>query len=305
MFVSHIHVLLAAYLMRLAAAAPMGPVNMLAIRRGMMGGWRHTLAFGIGSVAGDLILFSLVLFGGRYLLSDLSPTFRTVLAVIGVIVLLPLGLYFLVRAVKEPLRAYDDAGRRRDEGPVPTHLAADVATGTALTLFNPTTMVYWVGVTANWLPFARSILGANAPGWGIPMAAAGLMTWFTTLTLAIRFMPHRLGPTFFRLVNATLGFILLAFATLCAIVVFSSLKSPAKADSGTTVHDGSNAAPIWKPNCCDGSHLVLQAFHDEFSGIHERTPYFWTDASPDLRNDRRSALSLSLCVSVRPWGARA
>ena len=42
--------------MGLAAAAPLGPVNMLAIRRGMIGGWRHTLACGIGSVAGDLIL---------------------------------------------------------------------------------------------------------------------------------------------------------------------------------------------------------------------------------------------------------
>jgi hypothetical protein len=62
----------------LAAAAPMGPVNMLAIRRGVIGGWRHTLACGIGSITGDLILFSLVLFGGHYLLSDLSnPTLQT------------------------------------------------------------------------------------------------------------------------------------------------------------------------------------------------------------------------------------
>ncbi|HEY5175575.1 MAG TPA: LysE family transporter [Terriglobales bacterium] len=86
-FVSYVHVLSAAFLMGLAAAAPMGPVNMLAIRRGLIGGWRHTLACGIGSVTGDLILFSLVLLGGHYLFSDLSnPTLHTVLAAIGVIV---------------------------------------------------------------------------------------------------------------------------------------------------------------------------------------------------------------------------
>jgi len=91
-FVSYIHVLSAGFLMGLAAAAPMGPVNMLAVRRGVIGGWRHTLACGIGSVTGDLILFSLVLLGGHYLFSDLSnPTLQTVLAAIGVIVLLPLG----------------------------------------------------------------------------------------------------------------------------------------------------------------------------------------------------------------------
>src|SRR5208282_2479074 len=109
-FVSYIHVLLAAFLMGLAAAAPMGPVNMLAIRRGMIGGWRHTLACGIGSVTGDLILFSLALLGGHYLLSDLSnPRLRTVMEILGVVFLLPLGIYFLFRTVKDPQRAYASA----------------------------------------------------------------------------------------------------------------------------------------------------------------------------------------------------
>jgi len=89
-----------------SAAAAMGPVNMLASHRGLIGGWRHTLACGVGSVTGEFILFSLVLLGGHYLFSDLfNPTLQTVLAAIGVIGLLPLGIYFLVRAVKGPLRA--------------------------------------------------------------------------------------------------------------------------------------------------------------------------------------------------------
>ena len=219
-FLSDIHVLAAAFFMGLAAAAPMGPVNMLAIRRGMIGGWRRTLACAIGSIAGDLILFFLVLLGGHYLLSDLSnPTLQIVLEAIGVVVLLPLGLYFLVRAVREPLRAYTRARKRWDKSNVPARLVADVAAGIALTVFNPLTVVYWVGVTSSWLPFAHSIFGSKAPGWGILMVAAGLMTWFTTLIVVVRFIPHGIGPTFFRLVNAAFGIILLGFATFCAIVV--------------------------------------------------------------------------------------
>ena len=219
-FISYIHVLSAAFLMGLAAAAPMGPVNMLAIRRGLIGGWRHTLACGIGSVTGDLILFSLVLLGGHYLFFDLSnPTLRTVLAAIGVIVLLPLGIYFLVRTIKDPLRAYASARQHWDDGTVPAHLVAEFADGTGLTIFNPLTTVYWVGVTSNWLPFAHSVLGYSAPGWGILMAAAGLMTWFTALVVVVRFIPQRIGPIFFRLVNAILGLILLGFATFCATVL--------------------------------------------------------------------------------------
>jgi threonine/homoserine/homoserine lactone efflux protein len=217
---SYVHVLSAAFLMGLAAAAPMGPVNMLAIRRGVIGGWRHTLACGIGSITGDLTLVSLILFGGDYLFPDLSnPTLQTVLAAIGAIVLLPLGIYFLVRAVKEPLRAYASARQHWDEGTVPGHLVAAVANAAALTIFNPFTIVYWVGVTSNWLPFAHSVLGNSTPGLGILMVASGLMTWFTALTVIVRFIPHRIGPNFFRLVNAIFGLILLGFATFCAIVL--------------------------------------------------------------------------------------
>jgi L-lysine exporter family protein LysE/ArgO len=222
--VPYIHVLSAAFLMGLAAAAPMGPVNMLAIRCGVIGGWRHTLACGIGSITGDLFLFSLVLLGGDYLLPDLSnPTLQAVLAAMGAIVLLPLGFYFLVRTVKEPLRAYESARQRWDEGTVPGHLITEVTHAAALTIFNPLTIAYWVSVTSNWLPFAHSVLGYSAPGFGILMATAGLMTWFTALTIIVRFMPHRIGPNFFRLVNAILGLILLGFATFCAIVLSSHL----------------------------------------------------------------------------------
>jgi threonine/homoserine/homoserine lactone efflux protein len=218
--VPYIHVLSAAFLMGLAAAAPMGPVNMLAIRRGVIGGWRHTLACGIGSITSDLILFSLVLFGGDYLFPDLSnPTLQVVLVAMGAIVLLPLGIYFILRAVKEPLRAYASARQHWDEGTVPGHLIAEVADAAALTIFNPLTIAYWVAVTSNWLPFAHSVLGYSAPGLGILMATAGLMTWFTALTVIVRFVPHRIGPNFFRLVNAILGLILLGFATFCAIVL--------------------------------------------------------------------------------------
>ncbi len=218
--VSYIHVLSAAFLMGLAAAAPMGPVNMLAIRRGLIGGWRHTLACGIGSVTGDVILFSLVLLGGHFFFSDLSnPTLRIVLAALGVIVLLPLGTYFIIHAVKEPLQAYTTARKRWDKENVPSHLIGEVADCAAMTLFNPLTIVYWVGVTANWLPFAHFVLGRSAPFLGILLAAAGLMTWFTALIVLVRFLPQRIGPLFFRLVNAILGLILLRFATFCATIL--------------------------------------------------------------------------------------
>ena len=69
-------------------------------------------------------------------------------------------------------------------------------------------------------PLAHLVLGYGAPGWGILMAAAGLMTWFTALIAVVRFIPHRIGPIFFRFVNAIFGPILLGFATFCTIVLY-------------------------------------------------------------------------------------
>jgi len=52
------------------------------------------------------------------------------------------------------------------------------------------------------------------------MVAAGLIAWFAGLTVAVRAIPRRIGPIFFRLANGILGLILLGFAVFCAILVY-------------------------------------------------------------------------------------
>ena len=42
---------------------------------------------------------------------------------------------------------------------------------------------------------------------------------YGALTVIVRFIPHCIGPNFFRLINAILGLILLGFATFCTIVL--------------------------------------------------------------------------------------
>jgi threonine/homoserine/homoserine lactone efflux protein len=206
--------------MGLAAAAPMGPVNMMAIRRGVVGGWRHTVACGLGSAFGDLVLCSLALLGGHYFLPVLfNPTLQIILAAIGAVILLPAGAYFLTLAIKESRRAYNAARRRWSEGPLPARLAAESAEAAALTVFNPLTMLYWVGVSSSWLPFAYPVLGARASVWGILTAGTGLMVWFAALIIVVRFIPHRIDTVFFRLANAILGLILFSFATYCSVVL--------------------------------------------------------------------------------------
>jgi uncharacterized membrane-anchored protein len=51
------------------------------------------------------------------------------------------------------------------------------------------------------------------------VAIAGMMSWFTALIVVVRFIPHRIGPDLFRLVNTILELILLGFATFFAIIL--------------------------------------------------------------------------------------
>jgi threonine/homoserine/homoserine lactone efflux protein len=223
-FVSYIHVLLAAFLMGLAASAPMGPVNMMAVRRGVVGGSRHTFACGIGAIAGDLILFSLALLAGHYLSRELSSSkLQIILATLGLIVLLPVGIYFIAMATKDPKRAYRRARREWGKGPVTAHLVGEAAKALALTVFNPLTILYWLAVASSWLPLANSVLGRRAPLWGILMAGAGMTSWFYGLNRLVHLVPSRISAIFFRLVNIILGIVLIGLATFCAIALFRHL----------------------------------------------------------------------------------
>lgn len=215
MFLTWLQVSVWVFGLGFAAAAPIGPVNMVAIHRGVVGKWSHTLACGLGSMLVDLTCFLLVLLGGQHLLWYLhQATIQDFLATLGALILLPLGVLFLVKMFRYDLRRMVRARRKMRESP-PRHLWTDVGTGMLLTIINPATPIYWAGVGAPWVAAAQPVFGATTMWWGLLGAASGLATWFCILTALVRFTPNRLGPPFFRVVNGMCGVMLLVFAGLC------------------------------------------------------------------------------------------
>ena len=205
-----------AFLMGFAASAPIGPVNIMAIRRGLLAGPRHTMACGIGAIVGDVTLFSLAHWGGRNLIPEMaSPRLRQVFALVGLLVMLPLGLYFLALALKNSDAAYKGAREQRKRE-IPLRPVNEGAFTFVLTVFNPLGIVYWIGAASSWIPAAYSMLGRNTALWGILVAAMGMITWFGGLMVLVAFVPDRLSATFFRWANAALGMVLISFAAWCA-----------------------------------------------------------------------------------------
>ena len=221
MIPDHLYLLAWVFGLGLLAAAPVGPVNMVAIHRGAVGRWSHTLACGIGSAIVDLGYFLLAMWGGNQVLEYLSnPRTRDILALICAALLIPLGILFLIRAVRLDLRRILRTRQEKLDRP-PRHLWTDVGTGAALTIINPAAPAYWLAAAAPWLSTAQGTMGRWMFFWGSVGVAAGLLSWFVFLTVLVRFAPNRLGLTFFRTVNALCGVMLLGFAGFCLFLVLS------------------------------------------------------------------------------------
>ena len=202
----------------LLAAAPMGPVNAVAIRRGLMGRWTDTLRVGCGSMLAESCYIAAALWGGRRALRALPADVlhRWVgLPAAGIFTLL--GLFFLRKAVTGPRRsrAADRIERMRQQK---ASAPRDLLTGALLTVINPATMFYWLlGVGPAWLEHAKLTPGSAAVWVGWAVAVAGLATWFAFVATLVRLRPQNVGPRFFRIVNAVCGTVLTAGGIALAV----------------------------------------------------------------------------------------
>ena len=118
---SYFYLLAWVYGLGFLAAAPVGPVNMMAIHRGTIGRWVNTLACGFGSTLVDVGYLALGLWGGRQILNYLnSRSVQDVLAAVCAMVLLPMGVMFVRRAARMDIRWLARSRKRLRRRPRPS-----------------------------------------------------------------------------------------------------------------------------------------------------------------------------------------
>ncbi len=217
MIATLVQTFITAYALGFIAAAPIGPVNTVAIHRGIIGKWSHTFCCGIGSAAIDILYFAGVLIGGQHLLNYLrDPRVENLATLIGMLIIVPLGVFFIRKSLRYDMRDVA-AVRKRMRNRPPAHLWTDVGTGAALTIINPATLVYWAGAGTSWVSKAQPLLGDITIPWGILAGSAGLLSWFSLLSIFVKFTPEKIGPKFFRIVNGICGLLLLVFGVWLAV----------------------------------------------------------------------------------------
>ena len=187
------------------AAAPVGPVNAVAIRRGLIHRWTHTMFVGLGSVLVETCYVALALWGGYWVLGKIAEEdlHRWVgLPAAGLIICL--GLVILRKAIVNPQRILALVRLERMRQKRAT-LFRDVLIGAGFTAINPATLLYWVGAGAAWLDKAQLAPGSVGIWYGLAAAVAGLVCWFGFITALVALRPQKVGPEFFRTVNALCG----------------------------------------------------------------------------------------------------
>ena len=202
----------------LGVAAPIGPVNIEIIRRGLRSGFVEPFVLGMGAVTADGVYLALVCLGVSQVAQ--VPVVRISLMTFGVAMLGFLG----VMAIRDGLRLREMPSIE-PKGDDPNGAAASKRSlwrvyglGIAMMATNPMSV-------AAWLSFSSVVIGsANdnpmAYVWFALSVPLGCTTWVVFISTVLHFGRRFVNLTIMRAVNMLGGAVLLFFAALLLRGIF-------------------------------------------------------------------------------------
>jgi threonine/homoserine/homoserine lactone efflux protein len=181
----------------LAIAAPVGPVAVLCIRRTLLQGVPAGLASGFGAVTADVIFGALATFGVAQV-ADLLLRHEMALQIVGGCFLLALGINTWLKAPPQPGR------------PLAGRIIKSYATGLALTITNPITIIAFTAIFAGFGVVGHDM--SMPARWSLIIGVLiGATLWWSSLTLAARFLRERVAVHQLRWLNTVSGGLIVFF----------------------------------------------------------------------------------------------
>ncbi len=179
-----------------AIAAPVGPINVLCIRRTLADGFARGLASGLGAAVADTLFGAIAAFGVASVMAFLTR-WEGVLSLVGGIVLMGLGLrgLFVVPAA--------DDGRDSGAG-----LVGAFASTFGMTIANPMTVLSFLAV------FAAIGIGWNGFGAATALVVGvflGSAAWWLGLSSVVTAIRHTLSERTLLWINRGAAVAILAF----------------------------------------------------------------------------------------------
>lgn len=182
-------------------AAPIGPINVEIITRGIRHGFRNGWLVGLGALTADTIYAALIV-SGLTPIAD-RPALRIPLFLAGAAMLGWVGVNSIRGALNPP---------REVEAPPTPKGHRSYVTGFLIAAFNPMGIVYWLSVGAGLVAEAVDRVGRIGAPVLVGGVFLGLFVWVTSLSIIAQVSRKFVTGNGMRWVTGISGAVLLGFA---------------------------------------------------------------------------------------------
>jgi threonine/homoserine/homoserine lactone efflux protein len=199
----------AGILIGLIVAAPIGPVNLICMRRTLAYGPVNGFFSGLGAALGDGVFASVSGFG-LTVIGQLIEGYSIPLTLAGGAMLLGFGVHIFRSDVS--LSPNPDTATARAEGS--SSLLRTVASTFALTITNPATLFGFTALFAGLGSLAgEQVLLADAAAVVSGVVAGSILWWFT-LAVSVGIFHRYVSPTLMRRINHVFGVVVGGFGVV-------------------------------------------------------------------------------------------
>jgi len=206
---TYLYLILSGVGMGLFAAVPIGPVNLICIRRSFAFGTVNGFVSGLGAALGDGIFAAITGFGLTWI-AQLIEGYATVIELAGGAMMVWMGYRIFV--APPVLRCPDD--KNDSEG---TNLAHAMASTFLLTITNPATLLAFTVFFAGLGGLAGGAGTFHDAGFVVAGVILGSAGWWLALTSFIGLYHTRIDEKAMRRINRGSGFLVAVFGLVVLI----------------------------------------------------------------------------------------
>jgi threonine/homoserine/homoserine lactone efflux protein len=210
---TYLILILSGFVIGLIAAVPIGPVNLLCVRRTFAHGSLYGFLSGLGAALADGVFATIVGFGFTAI-AQLIKEHSTVLEIVGGTMLLVFGVRTFLAP---PQLRLDEKLKAREQDA--SSLARAMASTFALAITNPATLLAFTAMFAG----VAGLVGGQASYFGAGLLVCGVLggstTWWFTLTTIAGLFHAKINERVMTLINRASGAVITTFG----LVVFGHL----------------------------------------------------------------------------------
>jgi threonine/homoserine/homoserine lactone efflux protein len=218
---THVILLVTGVLIGLLVAAPIGPVNLICIRRTLAYGPLNGFFSGLGGAVGDGV-FAVVAAFGLTAVAHLIEGFANPLKLVGGLMLIGFGIHNFRAEVTDP--RYGCPINLREKGE--STLAGAIASTFALTITNPATLLGFFALFTG----VGTVAGGRATFLDAAVTVAGVITgsaaWWFSVTAITGIFHRHIDAKVMRWINHVSGVLVTAFGLVVLADLFFDLFGP-------------------------------------------------------------------------------